>query len=310
MDLRQLRYFVAIVEAKSFSRAALMLNVAQPALSLHVRNMETHLGTALLVRTPQGVFPTDAGRLLEEQARALLRNFAATEQAVRDLEAEPAGVVHIGLPGTVAEMLAVPLVLQARATYPRVNLKIAEAMSGFVLSWLQEGRIDLGLLYIPVEDRNMRSTAVLTEELRLFAPAHDIEGVCTPPAGVVALEGAAALPLVLPGQGHGLRDLIDQQVEAAGLQLGTVLEVDSYKTIKVLVERGLGFSVLPANAIAPEVAAGTLRSWQLGTPPLRRTVHVVRPVDRPSSKAVLAVEQLCTETLQRLVQDGTWQLDA
>ncbi len=310
MDFRQLRYFITIVESQSFSRAALKLNIAQPALSLHVRNMEADLGTPLLVRTPQGIFPTEAGKLLEERARDLLQRFAATRQAVRDLEAEPAGEVHIGLPGTIAETLAVPLIMNMRAAYPKVTLKIAEAMSGFVLDWLRDGRVDLGLIYASVEERKLCSTPVLTEELRIFAPMTAIDGIRAPDPGPVALEEMADLPLVLPGKGHGLRDLIDQQVESAGLELGTVVEVESYMAIKALVARGLGFSVLPINAIAPELAASTLRSWQLGTPPLRRTVHMVRPVTNAPSKAVLAVEKLCLKTLHQLVGDGTWRVDA
>lgn len=310
MDIRQLRYFVAIVEAKSFSRAALTLHVAQPALSLHVRNMEADLGTPLLVRTAQGVFPTEAGKLLEAGARALLADFAALQQAVRDFEAEPAGEVHIGLPGTIAEMLAVPLILRMRESHPGVNLKIAEAMSGFVLSWLREGRVELGLLYDPAEDRNLSSTPLLTEELRLFAPTDGLSDTPPPPPGPITLADMAALPLVLPGQGHGLRDRIDREMERAGIELGTVLEVESYSAIKVLVERGLGFSVLPVNAIATEIAAGSLRSWQLGTPPLRRTVHLVRSTEHAPSKAALAAETLCIDTLKQLVADGTWRTGA
>lgn len=307
MDFRQLRYFVAIVEAQSFSRAAMILNVAQPALSLHVRNMETDLGTALLVRTPQGVFPTEAGRLMADRARALLREFEDMQQAVRDFESDPAGEVHIGLPGTIAELLSVPLILRMRQDYPKVHLKVAEAMSGFVLDWLHEGRVDLGLLYTPVSERGLRSTPVLTEELRLFAAHPAPAGLPALPRGAVGIAGITDLPLVLPGKGHGLRALIDEEIEARGLDLTTVIEVDSYKAIKELVEHGLGYSVLPVNAIAPEIRSGRLQSWQLGDPPLRRTVHLVRPVDRAPSKAALAVEKTCLETLNALVADGIWQ---
>lgn len=306
LDFRQLRYFVAIVEAQSFSRAAMVLNVAQPALSLHVRNMEADLGTALLLRTPQGVQPTDAGKLLLTRARDLLRDFEETLQAVRDFESEAAGEVHIGLPGTIAEMLSVPLILRMRHEYPQVHLKVAEAMSGFVLGWLHEGRVDLGLLYTPVSERGLRSIPILNEELRLFA-AHPLTGgLKAPPQDRVELTDIVDLPLVLPGKNHGLRALIDNEIEAQGLELTTVIEVDSYKAIKELVEHGLGFSVLPINAINTEEKAGRLQSWQLGDPPFRRTVHMVRPFDRVPSKAALAVEKICFETLKDLIADGTW----
>ena len=307
MDIRQLRYFVGIVEAKSFSRAALNLHVAQPALSLHVRNMEADLGTDLLLRTPQGVLPTEAGTVLLNRARGILAEFEATKRAVAEHDAEPAGEVRLGLPGTIAEMLSVPLILMTRERHPKIRLKVAEAMSGFVLEWLFDARVDLGLLYLPVDERGLKSSPILSEELRLFAPQDGIEGVATPADGTLDLADIRGLPLVLPGAGHGLRALIEDGMDALGLEFSTVFEVDSYAAIKELVGRGLGYSILPVNAIDKDVEAGRLRAWPIGTPPLSRTVHLVRPFDRPATKAANAVEALCREALETLVASGQWK---
>ncbi len=307
MDLRQLRYFVAIVKSKSFSKAALRLRIAQPALSLHVRNMEADLGIALLSRTPQGVLPTDAGILLLAKARRIIADFEDAKQAVREFETEAAGEVRIGLPGTIAEMLSVPLILQTRARYPKIRLKVAEAMSGFVLEWLYDGRVDLGLLYLPVDERGLKSSPILVEHLCLFAPIMPIPGHEPPPEGVVAFADLARLPLVLLGIGHGLRALIDAEMDRIGLELATVIEVDSYNAIKELVGQGLGYSILPVNAIKLEEEAGLLRSWQISEPPFSRTAHLVHPTDRMLSKATLAVEEICREALIDLVETGRWR---
>mgnify|MGYP002041603826 FL=1 len=207
MDLRQLRYFIGIVEAKSFSRAAISLRVAQPALSLHVRNMEADLGTELLLRTPQGVVPTAAGELLLERARRLVADFEDMKRAVSESDNEPAGEVRLGLPGTIGELLSVPLILKTRQAYPRIHLTVAEAMSGFVLEWLAEGRVDLGLLYIPDDRHGLRSVALLSEELCLFGPAEGVPGCPPPQGGTATLDEICRMPLVLPGIGHGLRTL-------------------------------------------------------------------------------------------------------
>lgn len=306
LDIRQLRYFVGIVEAKSFSRAALRLNIAQPALSLHVRNMETDLGTTLLLRTPQGVVPTDAGTLLLDRARGILAEFEATKRAVAEHDSDPAGEVRLGLPGTVGEMVSVPLILSVRERFPKIRLKIAESMSGFVLEWLYEGRVDLGLLYLPVDERGLKSVPVLTEELRLFVQHAGLPDIATPPEGPVSLADIAALPLVLPSAGHGLRQLVEDEMERRGLQISTVIEVDSYRSIKELVGRGLGYSILPANAVSRDERFAT---WPIGTPALSRHVHLVRPFDRPASKAANAVEALCMAELRALVADGQWKAD-
>lgn len=307
MDLRQLRYFIAIVEAQSFSKAALSLRVAQPALSLHVRNMEADLGTELLLRTPQGVVPTPAGRLLLERARALVADFESMKQAVAEHDNQPAGDVRLGLPGTIAEMLSVPLILRTRKAYPRIHLKVAEAMSGFVLEWLYEGRVDLGLLYLPVDERGLKSTPIVTEELCLFGPAGGVPDVETPGPGPLTLAQICLLPLVLPGTGHGLRSLVDAEMEKKGLELATVIEVDSYGAIKELVENGVAYAILPTNAVAREIEAGRFLSWPAGTPTMARTVHLVRPFDRPATKAAALVETLCREELGELVRSGRWR---
>ncbi len=306
MDIRQLRYFVAIVEAKSFSRAAQTLHVAQPALSLHVRNMEADLGIELLSRTPQGVAPTEAGLLLLQRARDIIVDFESALLEVRDFKSEPAGEVHLGLPGTVAELLAVPLILNTRERYPKIRLKIAEAMSGFVLDWLHEGRIDLGILYLPISERGLRSTAIATEQLYLFAPPKFELSDLPEPGTAVGFSEIVELPLILPGPGHGLRALIDAEVEKLDLDLSTVIDVNSYKAIKALVHRRQGFSILPANSIARDVAQGTLASWPIGNPPFGRTLHLVQPFDKPMSRAADAVMELCGETLDDLIASKQW----
>lgn len=306
MDIRQLRYFVGIVEAKSFSRAAQRLHVAQPALSLHVRNMEADLGTELLSRTPQGVAPTEAGLLLLQRARDIIAEFQNAQLEVKQYKSEPAGEVHLGLPGTVAELLAVPLILATRERYPKIRLKIAEAMSGFVLEWLHEGRIDLGVLYLPISERGLRSTAVATEQLYLFAPPRFELSDLPAPGTPVGFSSIVELPLILPGPGHGLRALIEAEVEKLELDISTVIDVNSYKAIKALVHHRQGFSILPANSIARDVAAGSLVAWPIGERPFGRTLHLVQPFDKPMSRAASVVMQLCGETLRELIASKQW----
>ncbi|WP_438751033.1 LysR substrate-binding domain-containing protein [Pararhizobium sp. O133] len=306
MDLRQLRYFVAIVEQGSFSKAAATLNVAQPALSLHVRNMEADLGTALLFRSPQGVMATEAGEILLRNARIIIDQFSIVQEEIRGHEAEPAGEVRLGLPGTISQILSVPLIIAARKRYPKIKLRIAEAMSGFITEWIRESRVDIAVLYIPVEDRVLTSYPVLTEELCLLGPVTPMEDVKTPAFGQVTLKQVAPLPLILPSSSHGLRELLEREASAGNLDLNTVIDVDSYGNIKELVEKGMGYSILPFNAIAREVRDGRLRSWRISKPELKRDVHLVHPADRPMTNAVAAIETLCRDTLLELAATGQW----
>jgi LysR family nitrogen assimilation transcriptional regulator len=307
LDLRQLRYFVAIVQCGSISRASLQLNIAQPALSLHVRNMEADLGLPLLFRTPQGVQPTEAGLILLRNARLIIEQFELAQREIRGCAAEPSGEVRLGLPSSISPLLGVPLVLGAREVFPKVSLRIAEAMSGYVLDWLRQGRVDLGLLYGLPEDQDLRATGLLTETLVVFAAGRPPDGRPRPQGETLAFADLAGLPLILPSPGHGLRDLLDETAARQGLRLSTEIDIDAYGAIKQLVGRRLGYSILPAHAVRREVEDGQFRAWTV-EPPLTRTVSMVKPGDRPSTQAVEAIEGLCRATLRDLVRSGEWHM--
>lgn len=310
MDMRQLRFFVAIAEEGSLSKAAERVHVAQPALSQHVRNMELDLKTELLFRSSRGVQLTEAGERLLTEARKLIAQFEELQDIVRGEEAEPAGEVRFGVPGTVSQVLSARLIQATAERYPKIRLRIAEAMSGFIFDWLREGKMDIAVLYRGTDSRGLRLKQVLSEELRLFAaPGMDV-GKGRDPDGSVELCEAIRLPLIVPSPGHGLRDLLDEAAAThCGAKLNTQTEIDSYAPIKALVERGFGFSVLPAIAIKQECAAGRLTSWQIVKPDMRRKVFIAVPGDRPLSAATRAVESLCAELLRQLVEEGTWDAE-
>lgn len=307
MDLRQLRYFVAIVEQGSFAKAAACLNIAQPSLSNHVRNMETDLKTALLVRSPQGVVPTDAGEILVKHARVIIDQFSVAEEEIRGSKANPEGEVRLGLPGTISENLSVPLIMAVRRRFPNVKLRIAEAMSGFVLEWMRDGRIDLGVMYNPVDDKELTSRHVLMERLCLLGPIEPLDHSALSDGSEISFRDVARLPLILPSANHGLRELIEKEAAKIGVPLNTIVDVDSYGNIKELVEEGVGYSILPYNAISQELARGRLASRAIREPQLKRDVHLVHCITRPMTNATLAIESLCYATLISLAGTGRWK---
>ncbi len=306
MELRQLRYFVAIVEQGSFSRAAEVLRVAQPALSQHMRHMEAELGLPLLHRGPRGAVPTEAGARLLGHARTILDRFAEIPDSVRGADRPVTGDVRIGLPGTVSEILSVPLIERVRAEHPGIRLRVAEAMSGYILDWLNRDAVDLAVLYNPAAPKGLVLRHALTEELCLFGRP---PGGAALPEGPVSLARAAALPLILPALSHGLRDLIEEVAETEGVPVTPGIEIDSYARIKELAARGHGFGILPRAAVAAEVAAGAFQSWPIGSPPLRRRIYLAHAADRPLSAAASAVSGLAWDLLGELVRSGAWPAD-
>ena len=300
MDIRQLRYFQEIVAQGSLTRAAESLHVAQPALSLHLKNMEEQFGTRLLTRSRSGVTPTEAGELLLQRARAILEDLARTEDDIRNLETDPSGIVRIGLPGTISAMVSLPLILAARERFPRITLNITEAMSGFVGDWLSEGKIDLAVLYSRSKDARIRSELLLEEELVVLWPA-DAERPLE-----MNMEALDNVPMVLPSGAHGLRVLIDRTFQALGFAPEIAMEIDSFNNIKRLVAAGFGPSILPLYAVTEEVAAGSLCVSRIASPGLWRGAHLMSPGGRPVTRALEAVHALLREVILDLRDKGAW----
>jgi LysR family nitrogen assimilation transcriptional regulator len=300
MDVRQLRYFAAIIEEGSITAAAARLGVAQPALSLHVKNMEEQLDTALLLRSQSGVQPTDAGVLLLQRARAILKDFDRALDEVQSHGKQPSGTVRIGLPATIGSILAVPLVVQCRALYPNVRIVVAEAMSGFVREWLMDGHIDLAVVYSPVREAGVRSEVLLDEELVLFSA----------PGGWVRSGDAEAMlkrsPLILPSGSHGLRRLLERELRLGPLGVTPVIEIDSYAGIKRLVIDGHGASILPVHAVQDEVAAGQLEARRFPKPGLWRRAHLGYRSSRPLTRSASLVGELIRTIAAELVTGDIW----
>ncbi|MGR8921976.1 MAG: LysR substrate-binding domain-containing protein, partial [Gammaproteobacteria bacterium] len=259
MNLLQLKYFVAIAEEGSITRASQRLYVAQPSLSQHVRNLEEELSVELLRRTPRGIELTDEGAELLEHARVILGQVEQARAAVRDAGGDPSGEVAIGMPPTVSERIAVPLVLEIRAAMPRVALRIVEGMSGYVLGWLKEGRVDIGVLYGGQQAAGIESTEVCHEDLYLITQAGEA-------AGEVSFAEVAARKLILPGTHSGLRTLLDGLAQRHDVDLDVQVEVDALGQMRALVEAGIGATVLPDWAVSSQVEAGTLAAHRVVDP--------------------------------------------
>mgnify|MGYP000595623222 CR=1 FL=1 len=310
MDFRQLRYFVAIADAGTISGAAQRLGVAQPSLSQHMIRLEEEVGAPLLVRTSRGVVLTESGGVLVKHARNILRYVELAREEVRHLGAEPRGRVAFGLPSSISMVLSVPLVEAARARLPTVSLRIVEAMSGHILHWLDQGEIDLAILYNADHLRHHTVTRVLTEDLYLISVPDrvnqplDKQGRAAVP---IPLAEVGAQPLVLPSREHGLRILIDQQARLSGIDLSVVAEVDALAQIRALVARGEMVSILSLSAVHQDLVEGRLAAVPIVAPTIQRSVDLVRNPAHTLSRASIEVEKLAVDIIRELTSQGAWR---
>ena len=167
MDLKQLEYFVRVAELGSFTRAAIALDVAQPALSRQVRLLEVELRQSLLIRNGRGATPTEAGKLLLAHGRGILHQVERAREELGRVRGSLAGRVAIGLPPTLARVLTVPLTRAFRQQLPDAQLSISEGLSVVMQEWLLSGRLDIAVLYNAQPAAGIDIAPLLTEELAL-----------------------------------------------------------------------------------------------------------------------------------------------
>lgn len=250
MNLQQIETFVRVAEAGSFSKAAVLLDMAQPALSRQVRALETELRETLLIRTGRGVQPTDAGRRLLEHGHAILQRVALAKEDLGALRDEPVGRITVGLPPSMARCLTLPLIEAFARTMPKARLALVEGFSVNIAEWLATGRIDLGLAYTPEPHPLMEIAPVLQEDLCLIGPAAQLQGR----GGSVPFAQLAAFPLIMPQRGQIFRKLMEAQAALSQVKLDVVWEVSSVPAILDLVRSGHGFAALTGSAMRSDAA--------------------------------------------------------
>jgi LysR family transcriptional regulator, nitrogen assimilation regulatory protein len=308
MDIRQLRYFIAIAEEGSFSAAAQRVNVAQPSLSQHVLSLERELGVKLLERTPRGVTLTESGLVLLGHARQISGAMEAAVEAVRQSGSEPRGDVSFGLPSSIANVLSVPLAETVRLEAPMVRLRAIDAMSGFIQTWLEDQSIDLGMLYDVSAVRHLNHRLLMTERLCFFS-APDAWPFPTPPGAPVPVSLLGNVELVLPSGHQGLRITLDKFMRSNGVTLDVGTEMDALGQIKTMVARGSGYTILAPAAAIDYVERGDLVMAPIVDPPLIRPVYLVRNPAKPVTRASQELQRITLDVIRDLVARGIWQAE-
>ncbi len=283
MDLKQLEYFVRVAELGSFTRAAQALNVAQPALSRQVRLLEVELRQNLLVRNGRGATPTQAGQLLLEHGRGILHQVERAQEELGRVRSGLSGRVALGMPPSVARVLTVPLTRAFRQRMPEAQLSISEGLSTAMQENLQNGRLDIAVLYNPNPASGIEHTPLVREELLLVQPRPP--GLQEdPPPPPIPLREVALLPLVIPTRPNAIRMHVESEMAAIGCRPHIALEIDGVSAILDLVADGAGCAILSRNAVMRSV---------------RPSAFAVRPVSEPALTIALttAVSSLRPTTL-------------
>lgn len=276
MDLKQLDYFVHVAELGSFTRAASVLRVAQPALSRQVRALEVELRQNLFERNGRGVTLTDAGRRLLAHGRGILQQVERARQDLEEQRGAAAGVLSLGLPPSLSRSATTALVEAFRARFPKATLTVVEGLSTYMLEWLAQGRIDIAVVYNATPAAAIDLQPVLDERLFLVSARGKARGLI---GRAAALADVAAHELVIPSRPHAIRMRLESALAEAGLKPRVGLEIESVPAILDLVQRHPLHAVLSLNAVR---ASG------------QESAFAARPIDGADGRALTTTLWLAT----------------
>ncbi|KAB7765187.1 DNA-binding transcriptional regulator OxyR [Xanthomonas maliensis] len=250
MNLRDLKYLVALADHKHFGRAASACFVSQPTLSTQIKKLEEELGVPLVERAPRKVMLTPAGREAAMRARGIVAEVEQMKEAARRSQDPEAGTVRLGIFPTLAPYLLPHVVPRIRARFPRLELLLVEEKSDQLLHQLREGRLDAALLALPIQDEQLHAEFLFEEPFVLAVPeAHPLAQ-----RDSMTLDDLSDQRLLLLEDGHCLREQALDVCHLAGASEKSEFQATSLETLRQMVAANVGVTLLPLLAVKPPVA--------------------------------------------------------
>jgi len=258
MEIRQLRAFAAIAEAKTFTAGARYVNVTQAAISMQIRQLEDELGVPIFTRTPRRVILTEAGERLLDRARAILREHDSAVAEIAELAGAEYGRLRIGSASAMFTTQQLPSIMQKlREKYANAELAVSSGTSHKLVDKIMHGEVDVAFVSLPVDNSNITTDRLFTDEIVAIAhPSHPLakEKFISP----AALAGER---LILGERGGNTRRMIDEFFAAANVRPNIVMELSRQEAINQMVEANLGVGIAGAKAVAREIREGKLVAW-------------------------------------------------
>jgi LysR family nitrogen assimilation transcriptional regulator len=295
MELRSLHYFVRIAELGSITRASAHLQIAQPALTRHVQRLEDELDAPLFTRANRGVRLTEAGHKLLESAQRILRDVERAGDEIRAHKAHPSGKIVLGVTPTLCPVVVPELFGRMRRHYPMIELKVVHAGTVRLEEFVVDGRVDIGLLAEISRSRLILSTRLAEEEMVLVT-RHGAR-----PQRIVSLEELSRTPLIL---GDGLRAAMDNLLAGHRIELQVDTELNDHETIRLMVQQGVGASILPHSSVYRECARGLAEAHRITANGVFRTLALGVAANRGTSSAREAVAEIVTQVVADIETEG------
>ncbi len=306
MDVRQLRYFVAIYEHGALSRAGDQLRVAVSALSHHLANLEADLDNKLFVRLPRGLKPTAAGERLYSHAPGILKSLSTAEVDVRNAAENISGELSVGMAYSAVKAISVPLLTRVLKDYPDLRLTLSESLSGSTLIHLLSSEVDLAVVFNPPNDARLRTQSILEEEM-ICVGKREIIGKTRKP---ITFEEVLSLPVIILRQGLSVRAQLDDTSLLKRLEASAQLQMNSVYAIAASLNAGLGCAIGTKLFLQEHISSGALHYRPVIEPQLTRTLYLCELNDRPPTFASEKIRELILELINDAVAKGLWEAAA
>ena len=299
MDSYQLKIFCMVTQLQSFSKAAKMLHMSQPAVSTHIKNLEEYYQGQLFERTPHGVTLTGAGEVFYNYAQKILELQDQMEQELEKVLQRESNQIIVGASTTIGNVSLPCSIYLFKEEYPEVNIRLDIANSEEVLRRLMAGEVDIGVIEGEIEPKDINAIPVTSDELVLILPPNH------PHVGdKMSIEEFIKHPLILREDGSGTRKILSGALERHGCSvndLHVITEMTTIDAIKSAVEAGLGGAVVPRLAVRKEAYLGTLKVLTINDLQMPLTFNIIYPVNKPLSTATKRFIKFLTDPDERFL---------
>lgn len=293
LNLGYLATFRLVIQRGSFSAAADVLGISQPAVSLQIRQLEQFLQTRLVERTGRGIKATAAGQALLVNSERIEQAVDETLRSVRAFNHDVSGTITLGTGATACIHLLPPLLQQLRSDYPLLRVGVTTGNTLDIVRAIEENRLDMGLVTLPVSGRALDVMPVMDEEF-VFIASQAQQAMFTD----LRPDALHTLPLIAFESGSGTRALIDGWFEASGLTIAPAMQLGSIEAIKRMVRSGLGYSIVPKMAVEQKADREGLCVSSL-SPVLQRQLAVVMRQDKILSKGISGIIRILQQHPER-----------
>jgi LysR family transcriptional regulator, transcriptional activator of the cysJI operon len=277
-----LKVFVTVIEQKNFSRAGDILNLSQPGVSLHIRNLENELGTKLIYRSPKQVQITEPGKILYRHAKQMLNHYETAKREINEFNNVVSGTMKIGASFTIGEYYLPRVLAEFAAQYPMVDIQIIISNSNDVIQGIRSNKLDIGLIEGETDYKDIDVRPFMNDEMIVVVPPDH------PLSQMDLIEGNMLQnqTWVLREQGSGTRTYSDKLLSSLELNIKKTFIFTSIQGVKEAVMAGLGIALLSRLTVQKELKSNELKTFHLKNEPLIRPFSIVKKLDFESSKAM------------------------